>query len=223
MPKTNQNLNVGYVPNVHDLCSCAACGASNRDPDTDIFDLKADRSHFRLCRSCTEQLMKLADQCLKITDAPGNWRAKLCREILGTDSVTPEQVSRLGLLTATIPDHVSYACLAASYAGGKPEHQAIRPQDKGKALPRLTQLEIDVMAASCLDFLKAPARAEYLETGRSDLDRNFRKEEADLLRSAHILVCADIAARGDDYVLSIPGMTLELAALCSVVKGAKER
>lgn len=222
MPKTNQNLNVGYVPAVHDICSCAACGASNRDQNTDIFDLKADRSHFRLCRGCTEQLMALAGQALKITDAPGNWRAKLCKDVLGTDAATPEQVERLGMLTATIPDHVSYACLAASYAGGKPEHQAIRPQDKGKSLPRLTQLEIDVMAASCLDFLKHPSRVEYLRTGKSDLEDSFWKDDASLLRSANILVQADIAARGDAYVLAIPGMTLELAALCAVVMKGEE-
>lgn len=216
MPTFNQNLNVGYIPPVHDLCSCAACGASNRDPDTDIFDLRADRSHFRLCRGCAEQLMRLTGQALKVTDAPGNWRAKLCKDILGTDTVTPEQVERLGMLTATIPDHISYACLSAKYAGGKPEHQPIRPQDKNKTLPRLTQLEIDVMSASCVDFLQQPSRVEYLKTGKSDLDGSFRKCDADLLRSANILVCADIAARGDAYVLSIPGMRLDLAALCAV-------
>lgn len=222
MPRTNQNLNVGYVPPVHDLCSCAACGASNKDMGTDVFDLRADRSHFRLCRSCTEQLMKLADQALKITDAPGNWRAKLCKDILGTEAVSEDQVERLGMLTATIPDHVAYACLAAAYAGGKPEHQAVRPQDKGKTLPRMTQLETEVMAASCLDFLKHPSRVEYLKTGRSDLEDQFWKEDAALLRSAHILVCADIKARGDAYVLAIPGMTLELAALCAVVMRGDE-
>lgn len=219
MSRTNQKLNVGYIPPVHDLASCAACGASNKDPKTDIFDLMADRSHFRLCRRCAEEMKKRIDSALKYTDAPGNWRGSLCADILDDAHVTSEQVERAGMLTMTIPDASAYACLSAKYAGGKPEHQPLRPQDKGAVIQPRTPLEIDVMAASCLDFLRHPSRVEYVRTGKSDLDDDFRPADAALLRSAKILVCADIAARGDEYVLAIPGMTLKLAALCAVAAG----
>lgn len=219
MSRTNQKLNVRYIPPVHDLASCAACGASNRDAKTDIFDLKADRSHFRLCRKCAEEMRKRIEHALRDTDAPGNWRASLCADILDSTHVTPDQVERAGMLTMTIPDASAYACLSAKYAGGKPEHQPLRPQDKGALIMARTQLEIDVMAASCLDFLKNPARVEYVRTGKSDLDDNFLPSDASMLRSARILVCADIAARGDGYVLAIPGMTLKLAAVCAAVAG----
>lgn len=216
MPR--KKLDVNYIAPVHDLCSCAACGASNRDPGTDVFDIKADKSHIRLCRDCIEALMARADRILKLTAAPDDWKIRLCRDVLHAGDPTPEQVGRMGELLESIPDPMSYACLAAAYRGTEPSEQPLRDQDTGTRIGPVDEKSARAAADAAMMFLRQKSRRTFLETGASDLKESFRKKDADLLRSASILVRADLSARSDAYVLSVPGMTLQLAALCAVVK-----
>lgn len=65
MPDNNDALAVSRVTPDRDLCSCAACGASNKTPGTDVFDIRADRAHVRLCRSCLARLSALAGSALR--------------------------------------------------------------------------------------------------------------------------------------------------------------
>ena len=214
----DSNLNVTYVSPVHDLCSCAACGATNKDPDTDVFDIRADKSHIRLCRPCAQSLMDRADRILKLTAAPDDWKSRVCADVLRVDAPSPYQAARMGELLESIPDTISYACLAAAYRGIEPSEQILRVQDGGARIGPMLKKDARIAADTAMAFLRHPSRKAFLETGRSDLEGSFQAGDLELLRAAHILVEADLSARSDAYILAVPGMTLQLAALCAVVK-----
>lgn len=121
--------------------------------------------------------------------------------------------SRLRELLASIPDESWYQALVRYVSGNWPDKRAQRvPRDKSKPDGYRHDDGFLVQVKRATDFLRDPARIQYLIHGESDLKYNLGREARDCLRANGIVVWADVTALDEKRILGLDGMTLDIAS-----------
>ena len=211
--------------------ACSACGSSGQLGQDGIFEIAIDKPvaaanspalkcpALRLCRSCLEDLTEQAGLALKTDRNGGSWKMGLCRDLLDGSDPDGDQLLRLEQLLDAIPDNKAYACLCARYYGNEPWMQPVRIRDIGEErVGRISEKEAGALADAGLAYLKHAARLAYLRTGVSDLGYMMNLADIGILNKAYIIVKQDLCDTDEAYILKIPGMRLELAALCAIIR-----
>lgn len=200
--------------------SCDACGAPNDPacclPGTarDIHDVRMGNMVLRLCTDCLERLRTALRTYLDEPPVlrPG-WRTELLAEVTGNDDPdpSPELVARLEKALMAVPDYTDYAHLVHRLSGAWPvSSRPGRRDDQGMAED--DAVPSGVRAARALAFLKDPVRAEFVRTGRSDLDTWFPDDMAKWLNDHQFHVLGDLdRLPGDWRLFDVPGITPAIA------------
>lgn len=121
--------------------------------------------------------------------------------------------SRLRELLASIPDESWYQALVRYVSGNWPDKRAQRvPRDKSKPDGYRHDDGFLVQVKRAMDFLRDPARIQYLIHGESDLKWDLGREARDCLRANGAVVWADVTALDEKQILGLDGMTLDIAS-----------